>query len=80
MNSSRSLRISANSGAIGSLTLTTMSAPHTSSRDGTIFAPALTNASSGIELPMPAPCSTSTVWPRDTRIATPEGVMPTRNS
>src|SRR5262245_8751174 len=29
---------------------------------------------------MPAPCSIKTVWPREVRIATPDGVMPTRNS
>src|SRR6266571_2582229 len=33
-----------------------------------------------MELPRPAFCSSRTVWPWDTRIATPDGVMPTRNS
>ena len=77
----RSFRISANSGAIGSLTFTTMSVePQISSREATIFAPALTYASSGIDEPRPAPCSIITVWPRAVRIATPDGVMPTRYS
>ena len=52
----------------------------TSSADAMICAPAATYASSGIDEPTPALCSTRTVWPRCLRIATPAGVMPTRYS
>src|SRR5512139_3203699 len=43
-------------------------------------APALRYASSEIPEPTPAPCSMRTSWPARTRVATPPGLMPTRDS
>ena len=69
------------SSAMGSLTLRIISEEsHTSSADGTIFAPTAAYSSSLIAEPTPAPCCTRTSWPWPTRAFTPAGVAATRNS
>ena len=66
---------------MGSLTLRIISEEsHTSSADGTIFAPTAAYSSSLIAEPTPAPCCTKTSWPWSTRAFTPAGVAATRNS
>src|SRR5579883_2210468 len=76
----RSLRKKPYSCLSGSLTFTTISAPHASAALGTIVAPCATYSASLMPLPSPAPFSTSTLWPRDVRLRTPAGVIPTRYS
>src|SRR5580698_10409026 len=56
-----------------------MSAAHVSAAE-TITAPCATYSASARPLPSPASRSTSTRCPRDTRLRTPAGVMPTRYS
>ena len=63
----------------GSFTFTTISAPQASSRP-TSSAPARAYSASESPEPSPAPRSTSTVWPRLTRLSTPPGVRATRFS
>src|SRR6185312_12309073 len=64
----------------GSLTFTTISADLASAAVGTMVAPAAVYAASERPLPSPADFSTSTLWPRATRLFTPAGVIPTRFS
>src|SRR6202140_3021856 len=53
---------------------------HTSVAAPPIEAPVAVNPSSVIDDPMPAPCSTNTVWPAVVSSRTPAGVMATRYS
>src|SRR4051812_16610917 len=76
----RSSRSRPYSGAIGSFTLSSSSAPLHASSTETIRAPARSYASSANELPSPAPRSTSTSWPRCTSSRAPAGVSATRYS
>src|SRR5712692_5410945 len=67
--------------SMGSFTLTTISAlAHTSAALGTTVAPAARYASSANPEPIPAPCSTSTLWPSPTSDSTPAGTSATRFS
>src|SRR6267154_2487789 len=69
------------SASTGSFTFTIISARvQTSLAVETICAPARTYSSSGTPEPMPAPFSTSTVWPREVSVCTPPGTRPTRHS
>src|SRR5918994_859018 len=80
VNSTRPSRSRAYSGSIGSFTFSSSSAsPHTSSSDAS-SAPAAVYASSGNELPTPAPVSIATSCPRCTSSRAPAGVSATRYS
>src|SRR3954468_3711987 len=68
------------SGAIGSLTLSSMSACSQTSSTPAIRAPTAVYWSSWNALPSPAPVSTSTSWPRRTSSRAPAGVSATRYS
>src|SRR4030095_15361421 len=69
------------SDAIGSLTLTIISArDQTAAAELTISAPALTYSSSVMPDPSPALVSTSTLWPPEVSALTPAGINPTRYS
>src|SRR5258708_5868922 len=69
------------SGAIGSFTLTIISASaQTSSADSIIVAPARWYKESSNPDPSPASFSTSTRWPASVSARTPAGVSPTRYS
>ena len=69
------------SGGSGSLTFMSRSAfAQTSAAEGISSAPAAQYCSSVMPLPSPAPCSISTACPPCTRVLTPEGTIPTRNS
>src|SRR3954447_11385420 len=54
--------------------------PTTASASGTMRAPCSTYSASRIADPEPAPCCTSTSWPRSTSSRTPAGVNATRYS
>ncbi len=67
--------------SIGSFTFMIISARcHTSSAVARICAPAATYVSSANPLPMPAPCSSSTVCPWLTSASAPAGASATRFS
>src|SRR5918994_1085000 len=80
VNRTRPSRSRLYSGSIGSFTFSSSSASsHTSSTDAS-SAPAAAYASSGNELPTPAPISTVTSCPRCTSSRAPAGVSATRYS
>src|SRR5215211_744933 len=54
--------------------------PQTSSAVSRMVAPDFSNSRSVMELPSPAPCSTSTRWPASVSSRTPTGVIATRYS
>src|SRR5512132_1416689 len=54
--------------------------PHTSSAVSSTVAPDFSNSRSVMELPRPAPCSTSTRWPASVSSRTPTGVIAIRYS
>ena len=64
----------------GSFTFTTISAAHASAAFGTIRAPCASYSRVADAAALPASRSTRTVWPRDVRLRTPAGVIPTRYS